>query len=96
MYWRLISELSASDEDSTWISWFVTLRGNEFFCEVREENVPLSLQPAATAAVCFLCTRIIRFPAHWDHSVEDRCGPYWAFATREHGAKENFHVSAHL
>lgn len=29
------SELSASDEDSTWISWFVTLRGNEFFCEVR-------------------------------------------------------------
>lgn len=29
------SELSASDEDSTWISWFVSLRGNEFFCEVR-------------------------------------------------------------
>lgn len=31
---RCCSELSASDEDSTWISWFVTLRGNEFFCEV--------------------------------------------------------------
>ena len=28
------SELSASDEDSAWISWFTSLRGNEFFCEV--------------------------------------------------------------
>eukprot|EP00611_Tribonema_gayanum_P031989 TRINITY_DN9396_c0_g1_i1.p1 TRINITY_DN9396_c0_g1~~TRINITY_DN9396_c0_g1_i1.p1 ORF type:complete len:318 (-),score=64.97 TRINITY_DN9396_c0_g1_i1:233-1186(-) len=33
------SELSASDEDSTWISWFVSLRGNEFFCEVDEEYI---------------------------------------------------------
>ncbi|CAM9578924.1 unnamed protein product [Pylaiella littoralis] len=33
------SELSASDEDSTWISWFVTLRGNEFFCEVDEDYI---------------------------------------------------------
>ncbi|CAM9656660.1 unnamed protein product [Discosporangium mesarthrocarpum] len=33
------SELSASDEDSTWISWFVALRGNEFFCEVDEDYI---------------------------------------------------------
>lgn len=33
------SELSASDEDSTWISWFVSLRGNEFFCEVDEDYI---------------------------------------------------------
>ncbi|CAM9218402.1 unnamed protein product [Ascophyllum nodosum] len=33
------SELSASDEDSSWISWFVTLRGNEFFCEVDEDYI---------------------------------------------------------
>lgn len=33
------SELSASDEDSTWISWFTSLRGNEFFCEVDDEFI---------------------------------------------------------
>lgn len=33
------SELSASDEDSTWISWFTSLRGNEFFTEVDDEYI---------------------------------------------------------
>lgn len=33
------SELSVSDQDSTWISWFLTLRGNEYFCEVDEEYI---------------------------------------------------------
>mmetsp|Transcript_31050 Transcript_31050/g.39947 ORF Transcript_31050/g.39947 Transcript_31050/m.39947 type:complete len:153 (-) Transcript_31050:174-632(-) len=33
------SELSASDEDATWISWFTSLRGNEFFCEVDDEFI---------------------------------------------------------
>lgn len=32
-------EISASDEDSTWIAWFLSLRGNEFFCEVDEEYI---------------------------------------------------------
>lgn len=32
-------EVSASDEDSTWIAWFLSLRGNEFFCEVDEEYI---------------------------------------------------------
>ena len=51
------SELSASDEDSTWISWFLSLRGNEFFAEVDEEyiqddvraNRPARPQPHAGA-----------------------------------------------
>lgn len=30
------SETTASEEDVSWISWFVSIRGNDFFCEIEE------------------------------------------------------------
>lgn len=33
------SEISASDDDGCWITWFCSLRGNEFFCEVDEDYI---------------------------------------------------------
>lgn len=35
------SEMTASEEDeeSSWIAWFINIRGNDFFCEVEESFI---------------------------------------------------------
>lgn len=33
------SEMTASEDEASWISWFVSMRGNDFFCEVDESFV---------------------------------------------------------
>lgn len=33
------SELTASEDETSWIAWFTSLRGNDFFCVVDEEYI---------------------------------------------------------
>lgn len=33
------SEMTASEDEASWISWFVNMRGNDFFCEVEESFI---------------------------------------------------------
>lgn len=33
------TETSASEDETSWITWFVSIRGNDFFCEVEEAFV---------------------------------------------------------
>jgi casein kinase II subunit beta len=33
------SEMTASEDEASWISWFINMRGNDFFCEVEESFI---------------------------------------------------------
>ena len=61
---------TASEDVASWISWFCSLKGNEFFCEVRWPRMLLAALPLP--AVCSLQ------PAH----VSERTpwGPDWHVA----------------
>ena len=48
------SEVSPSDEDGSWITWFCSLRGNEFFCEVDEDYIQVS-----TLFLRYNCSQLI-------------------------------------
>eukprot|EP01035_Chromulina_nebulosa_P019018 gene19018-24838_t len=58
---EMVSELSASEEDSSpWISWFVNMRGNEFFCIVEEDFIQEE----------FNLTGLSSMVPYYDHAVD--------------------------
>lgn len=33
------SEMTASEDETSWISWFINIKGNNFFCEVEQSFI---------------------------------------------------------
>ena len=33
------TQMTASEDEASWITWFVSMRGNDFFCEVEESFI---------------------------------------------------------
>ena len=54
------SEISASDEDGSWITWFCSLRGNEFFCEGDEDYIQVSFHRVNVPQRRCVSTYIVR------------------------------------
>ena len=50
-------EPSGSEEDvASWISWFCSLKGNEFFCEIEEDYIQDDFNLSG------LCSQVIQLP----------------------------------
>lgn len=49
------SDATASEDENTWISWYVGLRGNDYFCEVDEEFIQddFNLSGLSTMVPCY-------------------------------------------
>ncbi|KAF1861559.1 hypothetical protein Lal_00025922 [Lupinus albus] len=54
------SEVSGSDDDTPWISWFCNLRGNEFFCEVDDDYIQDNFN------LCGLSSQV----PHYDYALD--------------------------
>lgn len=49
------SEVTASEDENTWISWYIGLRGNDYFCEVDEEFIQddFNMSGLSTMVPCY-------------------------------------------